>query len=147
MFSTAVASVGAPLLNTPVLPVFPDKFSATRSITESSGRQPGWVKHDYQSGLHSSARTPPSSTRMDETLVVTAENVAYTVWRDPTTRAEQSCEVFSNSPQYQKQAFLRVGAQYVGKVQVPMGDPAVNVTADKWTGELDSLKHAAGRSF
>lgn len=129
----------------PAVPKFPDVFTASRFIVEQGGavRQPGWERHDYNVGLHSTARVAPYAGRMDETLIVGKspdDATAYTVWRDATNYSEKSCELFSQGGAIQPQALLDASsAVYRGATQVPMGaTPGSNVTADWWHGQYNS---------
>jgi hypothetical protein len=120
----------------PAVPEFPLQFSAVRTIVEPTGRQPGWEKHDFAKKVHSSARTPPSINRTDETLW--ANGTIYTVWRDPikgkgdVVPKEQQCVPFAGPPPVSQQYLS--SPKYVGRAEVTMGDPPKAIDSDKWSG-------------
>ena len=69
---------------------FPNVFSATRVIHESSGahtHQPGYIAHDYAQGLHMEARSVDNIT-YDEGIQHDHTQQGWTVWRDVQTMKE-----------------------------------------------------------
>ena len=114
-------------------------------IVEPTNRQPGWILHNFSDTAchHASARLPPGASKIDETTIDclgAADFAAFTVWRDPTTKAQiGACEYFmSEAPPSQQ--YLGSDATYVGRVSVAMGDPPTNITADAWHGFLDTAR-------
>ena len=132
----------------PPLPAFPSYVEAERVIVEgppSPNRQPGWILHNFSKTAchHASARLPPGQSRIDETTIDClgpADFAAFTVWRDPTTKAQiGSCEYFTSMAPSSQQ-YIGTDATYVGRVSVAMGDPPSNITADAWHGSLDTAR-------
>ena len=133
-----------PVGATPPLPSYPSFVQAERVIVEPTNRQPGGSSTFSKTACHhASARLPPGATKIDETTIDclgAADFAAFTVWRDPTTKAQiGACEYFmSEAPPSQQ--YLGSDATYVGRVSVAMGDPPSNITADAWHGFLDTAR-------
>ncbi len=135
----------APVGATPPLPSYPSFVQAARVIVEPTNRQPGWILHNFSKTAchHASARLPPGAAKIDETTIDclgAADFAAFTVWRDPATKAQiGACEYFmSEAPPSQQ--YLGSDATYVDRVSVGMGDPPRNITADAWHGFLDTAR-------